>query len=216
MFMKKNIKNLPNSIPIFPLDGALLLPGGILPLNIFEPRYIALVDSVIGDHRLVGMIQPLSNNELNNKNLYPVGCAGRITSLTETEDNRYLIELTGLLRFKISKEQKSINGFRLIAPDWEGYKLDLMPPNESSIDRTELFDEIKKYFSRNKIDANMSDISSASLHQLVSTFSQICSFQPNEKQALLEAVSLEDRVKIMTSLLKMDGVANLGGTSLIN
>ena len=167
--MKNNIKNLPNIIPIFPLEGALLLPGGILPLNIFEPRYISLVDSIIGEHRLIGMIQPL---EKNNDNLYPIGCAGRITSLTETEDNRYLIELTGLLRFKIVEEKKGIEGYRLISPNWEIYKLDLNPPDESLIDRTELLAEIKKYFIRNKIDANMGDISSASLHQLVATFSQ--------------------------------------------
>ena len=202
--MKKNFSksNLPKNIPIFPLPGAVVFPFGTLPLNIFEPRYIAMIESVLGSHRMIGMIQPVPNQSKNSKKLYPVGCAGKIISFTETSDNRFLIELAGTLRFKIKKELGLIKGYRRVEPDWSPF-LDDLKNDYHLLSLNKLLIELKKYFDKNNINVDLNEISKISKEQILASIPQICSFKIVEKQAILEADTLNDRVDVLTSLLKM-------------
>ncbi len=202
--MKKNndINWLPSELPIFPLPGAIVLPNGNLPLNIFEPRYIAMVENVLGKHRLIGMIQPVSGIG-NEKKLYPIGCAAKIVAFSETSDNRYLIELKGIIRFKVIKELKEINGYRNIQPNWNSYKEDLNL-DFKNININSLLEQLKIYFINNNINVDFSELSKIPNEQIISAIPQICTFKTNEKQAILEAKSANDRVEVLISLLKMN------------
>lgn len=202
MTKKSNIEWLPKALPIFPLPGAIILPKGTLPLNIFEPRYIAMVENVLGTHRMIGMIQPLKSQN-DKKKIYPIGCAAKIVAFSETSDNRFLIELKGVIRFKVIKELKSTNGFRNIEPNWKIYKDDL-ELNFDNIDIEDLLNQLKKYFINNNINVDLNELAKISKEQIVSSIPQICSFKTNEKQAILEAKTEKDRVEVLISLLKMN------------
>ena len=207
MKKKYTINELPNIIPIFPLPGAVLLPQGNLPLNIFEPRYVAMVEKALGNNRLIGMIQPTSGKVKEKYNLYPVGCAGKIVSFTETTDNRYLIELEGLIRFKIKKEYEKINGYRNIIPDWKTYAKDLEEP-KVNIDISKLLDELKVYFKKTNVNVDYEELSKIASHHIIASVPQICSFKENEKQAVLEASTQDERIEVLISLLKMYSTSN--------
>ena len=194
--------DLPDDIPIFPLPGAVVFPFGTLPLNIFEPRYIAMIEAVLGSHRMIGMIQPVPNQSKESKRLYPVGCAGRIISFTETSDSRFLIELAGTLRFKMKKELSLLKGYRRIKPDWTPFLGDLKN-DYHLLNLNELLIVLKKYFDKNNINVDLNEISKISNEQILASIPQICSFKVVEKQAILEANSLQDRVDILISLLRM-------------
>lgn len=194
--------SLPTEIPIFPLPGAVLFPHGTLPLNIFEPRYIAMVESVLGSHRTIGMIQPVPEKENSPKDLYPVGCAGKITSFTETNDSRYLIELEGISRFKFKKELEPTKGFRRVTPDWTPFQKDLQSDYDL-LDLNDLLKALKKYFEKNNVNVDLNEIAKISKEQVLASIPQICSFKVVEKQAILEAFTVEDRVSVLISLLNM-------------
>ncbi|MEC8100519.1 MAG: LON peptidase substrate-binding domain-containing protein [Pseudomonadota bacterium] len=195
-------KDLPKDIPIFPLPGAVVFPSGTLPLNIFEPRYIAMIESVLGSHRMIGMIQPIPGQDETSKKLYPVGCAGKIVSFTETNDSRFLIELSGISRFKLKKELSLQQGFRRVLPDWKPYLNDLQS-NYDTLNLNELLLELKKYFDKNNINVDLDEIAKISKDQILASIPQICAFKVVEKQAILEAFSLKDRVSVLISLLRM-------------
>ena len=202
--------NLPTEIPIFPLPGAVLFPHGTLPLNIFEPRYIAMVESVLGSHRMIGMIQPVPEKENSPNDLYPIGCAGKIISFTETNDSRYLIELEGISRFKFKKELESTKGFRRVTPDWTPFQKDLQSDYDL-LDLNDLLKALKKYFEKNNVNVDLNEIAKISKEQVLASIPQICSFKVVEKQAILEAFTVEDRVSVLISLLNMytlDGSEN--------
>ena len=204
MIKKTDFNNLPAILPIFPLPGVVILPNGSLPLNIFEPRYIAMVESVLGTHRMIGMIQPNKALETSNE-LYPIGCAAKIISFSETADNRYLIELKGVTRFKVVKEVGVQNGYRNVIPSWKDYKDDLKKNFSSqNINIDTLLDQLKKYFEINSINVDFGELAKISNDQIVSAIPQICSFKDNEKQAILEALTFGDRVEVLISLLKMN------------
>lgn len=202
--MTKNInfKDLPKTLPIFPLPGVIILPHGNLPLNIFEPRYIAMVESVLGTHRMIGMIQPNPASSKTN-GLYPIGCASKIVSFSETSDNRYLIELKGIIRFKFSKELETINGYRNIMPTWEDFEEDLNM-NLQNINIDNLLEQLRKYFSTNNINVDSDELEKIPNYQILSAIPQICSFQNSEKQAILEAKTDRERIEVIISLLKMN------------
>ena len=202
--MKKKISetNLPSDIPIFPLPGAVVFPFGTLPLNIFEPRYIAMIESVLGTHRMIGMIQPIPDQNKTQNKLYPVGCAGKIISFTETSDSRFLIELAGISRFKLKKELELKQGFRSVIPDWTPFYSDLQN-NYTALNLEKLLLELKRYFDKNNINVDLEEISKISNEQILASIPQICSFKVVEKQAILEAKSLKDRVEVLISLLQM-------------
>ena len=201
MTKKLIYKELPEILPIFPLPGVIVLPNGNLPLNIFEPRYISMVEDALGKNRMIGMIQPNPGSHKDN-GLYPIGCAAKIVSFSETSDNRYLIELKGIIRFKIFKEVDTVRGYRNIVPIWENFKNDLSIKSESfNIDS--LLELLKKYFNNNNINVNSDELYKVPADQIISAIPQICSFQNNEKQAILEAKTDKERAEVIISLLKM-------------
>ena len=211
MTKKVNYKDLPEVLPIFPLPGVIVLPYGNLPLNIFEPRYISMVEDVLGDNRMIGMIQPNLGSKKNN-GLYPIGCAAKIVSFSETSDNRYLIELKGIIRFKIFKEVSIIKGYRNIIPKWIDYKDDLSK-NFQNINIDSLIKHLKKYFNKNNINVDSDELQKIPADQIISAIPQICSFQNNEKQAILEAKTDEARIETIISLLRMNMLDENDNTS---
>ena len=215
MIKKTVYSELPEILPIFPLSGVIVLPHGSLPLNIFEPRYISMVEDVLGNDRIIGMIQPnLGSKKFNG--LYPIGCASKIVSFSETSDNRYLIELKGIIRFKIIKEVNTIKGYRNIIPKWKDYKND-MNINSQNINIDSLLEQLKKYFYNNNINVDSDELYKIPLNQIVSAIPQICSFQSNEKQAILEAQTDKERIEVIESLLKMQLLdENENNTETIN
>ncbi len=210
--------DLPAAIPVFPLGGALLFPRATLPLNIFEPRYLAMVDAALASHRLIGMIQPASmfgpNAPLNDDRpaLSRVGCAGRITAFQETGDGRYLIVLTGILRFEIGEELQAGAPYRLVRTNWNSFAKDLVA--DAAIDdshRARLMGALETYLRRGDFKADWSEVESAPLDALINSLSAGCPFANSEKQALLEARTLEDRCMALISLLEMERPGQGGG-----
>lgn len=203
-------EQLPAEIAVFPLSGALLLPGGKLPLNIFEPRYLALVLDSLAEGRMFGMVQPDPALPVPGRGggLYHVGCLGRVSSFAETEDGRLLITLTGLLRFHIAEELAMRRGYRRVRADYAPYLADLDPPEPAELPREAILTALKPYFAAKGIDANWSAIEQMSCPTLVTTLSMVCPFAVAEKQALLEAATPVERANDLVALLRM---ATLGG-----
>jgi hypothetical protein len=201
-------EDLPSVLPVFPLPGALLLPGGRLPLNIFEPRYLAMTRDVLAGDRLIGMVQPRDDGvcEPGGAELYHTGCAGRIVNFSETDDGRYLITLAGLIRFGIARELTLHNGYRRVAPDFDAFRGDL-GDDRGQIDRTRLLDALKAYFTASSIDGDWDSIEAARDEQLVTSLAMACPFAASEKQALLEAKSLAERAETMTAILELAALA---------
>ena len=199
---------LPRTLPIFPLAGALLLPGGRLPLNIFEPRYLAMTRDALAGERLVGMVQPLPGEESGPAEkappaLYPLGCVGRIVAFSETEDGRYHIVLSGLLRFDIAREIEEANGYRRVEADYRPYASDLAPAADGAVERNALFEALRGYFKRQGVDADWKSLEGAGDERLVTTLAMACPFAPSEQQALLAAPDLAARAHVVMSLLEM-------------
>jgi Lon protease-like protein len=195
--------DLPDILPIFPLTGVLLLPRGRLPLNIFEPRYLAMTRDAMEGERLIGMVQPCDPpiRELNPA-VYPLGCAGRITSFSETEDGRFLITLTGVSRFRIKEELPLLSGYRRVAAEWGGFADD-RAPDAAGFDRARLTQGLRTFFSQRQVQADWSAIDQAPGEHLVTSIAMMCPFAPNEKQALLEARDLGERARLLTALIEM-------------
>ena len=203
--MLKNFKqemNLPDIIPIFPLEGVVMFPDTYLPLNIFEPRYLKMIEKAISTkNRLVGMIQPYKSNESDDKfNLYNVGCAGKIIKFEETEDNRYLITLKGLSRFNLISEKITDQKFREANIFWENFNKDFNN-NKNSLDFSTLKITLKKYFKSKSIRANMDVIDSFNDYNFVDQITMICPIANDEKQLLLETVSISKRTKLLQTIL---------------
>ncbi len=199
---------LPAILPVFPLEGVLLLPGGQLPLNIFEPRYLAMVEDALKADRMIGMIQPRNRApEASGKGgdgaLFETGCAGRITSFNETDDGRYLIGLTGISRFNITRELDMKHGYRRIAPDWTAYQADRNPAGCLDLDRQKLKIMLKDYFALQGIDCDWDAVDGASDQKLITCLSMICPFESSEKQALLEAACCRSRAVLFMGMLEM-------------
>jgi Lon protease-like protein len=195
---------LPDILPIFPLTGVLLLPRGRLPLNIFEPRYLAMTRDAMERERLIGMVQP-SDPPIRemNPSVYPLGCAGRITSFSEAEDGRLLITLTGVSRFRIREELPLLSGYRRVVAEWGDFAED-RNPDEAGFDRSRLTLGLKNFFSQRQVQADWSAIDLAPGEHLVTSIAMMCPFAPNEKQALLEAKTLDERARLLTALIEMN------------
>ena len=203
--MADNLKqeiSLPNTIPIFPLKGVVMFPDTYLPLNIFEPRYLKMIDHAISnEHRLIGMIQPKNSNESDKKSLfYRVGCAGKIIKFEETDDNRYLITLRGLSRFNLVSEKINDKNFREADINWENFSEDLDITSKSS-DFSTLKITLKKYFKSKNIRANMDAIDTFNDYNFVDQITMICPNESNEKQLLLETTSILKREKLLQTIL---------------
>jgi Lon protease-like protein len=210
-----SIEDLPETIPVFPLSGVLLLPRGQLPLNVFEPRYLAMVDAALAGDRLIGMVQPVEPEEKTLKPaLAAVGCAGRMTAYRETEDGRYLITLSGICRFRIAEELAAATAFRQVRTDFAPYAGDLAACEDSDFPRERLIGALKSYLSRRDLKADWQSVMSAPAESLVNALSMLCPFEPAEKQALLEARDWSERVAILVALLEMASAAASGPASI--
>ena len=196
--------DLPQVIPVFPLAGAIVLPRGQLPLNIFEPRYLNMIDDAMAGDRILGMIQPSGGPEALPA-LSPVGCAGRITSFAETSDGRYLITLTGVARFRVLAELPVQTPYRQTRVDFTPYGLDLKTPGEDDdFDRDDLLAALQGYLNPRGLDIDWDAAREAPPEALVNSLSMALPFEPAEKQALVEALTLTDRFDTLTALLRID------------
>ena len=202
---RHRFEDLPGEIPIFPLNGVLLLPRGQLPLNIFEPRYVAMVDAAMSSNRLIGMVQTKDDGSL-----YKTGCAGRITSYNETPDGRYEIVLTGVCRFRFEKELSQESGFRRVQSDWTSFENDLHKMDCLDIDRGKLRKLLKNYFEKQGLTCSWDAVDQASDEKLMTTLAMICPFDGKEKQALLEAACCKERAKLFMTMLEMESTGSCG------
>lgn len=197
---------LPHEFAVFPLAGALLLPRGRLPLNIFEPRYLAMTEDALGAGRIFGMIQPDPAHKEGETGpaLYRIGCLGRICSFSETGDGRYLITLAGLARFAVAEELAMRRGYRRVRGDFTGHLDDLdTAPQPIGVAREDLIAAVKRYFARRSYEANWDQIQRMPDEMLVITLAMVCPFEPVEKQALLEAATTPARAETLLALLEM-------------
>lgn len=196
-------EKLPDTIPVFPLTGVLLLPHGQLPLNIFEPRYIAMVDDAMAGSRMIGMVQPKT---YGGQALYDIGCAGRIINFSEAEGGRYLITLGGICRFRIARELETQKPYRSIAPDWSGYKADMEKQIEKvAVDRARLNNLLQSYFRKQEMSCDWEKVDIAPDADLLTALAMICPLGPSEKQALLEAENINTRTELFMTLIQMAG-----------
>ena len=210
-----NIDTLPRTIGIFPLTGVLLLPRAQLPLNVFEPRYLALVEAALAGNRLIGMIHPTEHEE---KSLRPplsaIGCAGRVTGFRETDDNRYLITLTGICRFRVVEELTTETPFRQVTADYAPFAGDLAEGGDGEFPRERLLAALNDYLSRRDLKADWRSVMNAPAETLVNALAMLCPFEPAEKQALLEAPSWPERVNTLLALLEMASTSS--GSNAVN
>jgi Lon protease-like protein len=205
--------DMPATIPIFPLSGVLLLPRGRLPLNIFEPRYLAMIEDALGTaDKLIGMIQPTEKeHQGKTQALYPVGCAGRLVSWSETDDGRFLIQLAGIARFSIADEIPTMRGYRRVRPDFESFAADFDEPAGGGFDRKRLLAGLKAYFAAEGLQGDWESIAQAPDDRIVGTLAMLCPFSPEEKQSLLECATLAERAKAMTGFCEARAAAATGG-----
>ncbi|MGH6983535.1 MAG: LON peptidase substrate-binding domain-containing protein [Stellaceae bacterium] len=203
---------LPDRLVLFPLTGALLLPGGVLPLNIFEPRYLAMTDAALGEGRMIGMIQPLEGkDDAGDPPLYRTGCAGRIIEFRESGDGRYVISLEGVSRFDIVEELPKTELFRRARPDWSRYAADADEAELPGFDAGRLVEKLTPFLRRHRIKADLSAANSVPAVRLVDAVAMMGPFAPAEKQALLEAEPAE-RARLLTKLVDMALLASAGDT----
>jgi len=196
--------DLPQLVPVFPLDGVMLLPRGMLPLNIFEPRYLNMVDDAMSGDRIIGMIQTRGGGERSRPRLMTVGCAGRITSYAETPDGRYLITLTGISRFKVGAELPVHTPYRQVRADFHPFEDDLQPsPEVAAPDRDALLEGLRAYLDSRGLEIDWQQARDAPVEALINSLSMALPFEPAEKQALLEARTLEERRCALLALMSM-------------
>ena len=198
--------DLPAILPVFPLAGALLLPRGQLPLNIFEPRYLAMVDDALRDgHRLIGMIQPDGIQEAEPPALFHTGCVGRITQLAESGDGRYIIELTGISRFRIQEELTVNTDYRQCRVDYMPFIDDFIArKGEDDVDRDSLLRALTAFVKANEMQADWNDIAQAPTEALVNGLSMMSPYGAAEKQALLEAPDLKTRAELLVAITEIE------------
>jgi Lon protease-like protein len=203
---------LPEVIPVFPLAGALILPRGQLPLNIFEPRYVRMIDDSLMSHRLIGMIQPDERRHVQARvtSLHQVGCVGRITQFAETGDGRYLMTLTGVARFRVMEELSVITPYRQCRVAFKEFEADLNVQDEAQVDRTSVIRTLKLFAETNKLKLDWNEIDRAPNEALVNALAMMSPFGPSEKQALLEAADLKSRAEVLVAITEIE-LAKGGG-----
>jgi Lon protease-like protein len=192
---------LPKTLPVFPLANAIVLPGSNLPLNIFEPRYLNMVQDAMKTDHLIGMIQPRDNKSMPG--LYNVGCAGRIIRYDETWDGRLEIVLTGLSRFRISEEIKTLRGYRMVKPEWSEFSMDFEEQEPvDAHDRNEMMLALKSYMKASQMDADWTTLDRLSPEELTNSLVGVLPIDREDKQMLIEAETLVDRVNAFTAILQ--------------
>jgi len=203
--------DLPNIVPVFPLQGCILLPRTTLPLNIFEPRYLEMIDTVLAGDRLIGVVQPIAHSDDeespqdNKAPLRRTGCLGRLTAFSETDDGRVLITLMGVSRFDIVEETTGNSPYRLCKVNYEPYVPDFTRGyGQEAVDWSRLLEVLKTYLTAREMTADWASIERSPAELLVNTLSMISPYGPEEKQALLEARSLKERAEVLMTLAQME------------
>ena len=209
MAKKFSLADLPDSLPIFPLPGALLLPRARLPLNIFEPRYLAMLeDALKTPHRLIGMIQPIvvpegKSEAKSGGRLHQIGCAGRVTAFQETEDGRYLITLSGVSRYRMLEPIEGFAPYRRATVDWTSFERDLgRAEADEAFDRAGFLKVLARFFETAQLSSDWDSLKEADPELLINSLSILCPFDPEEKQALLEAPTLANRRETLVTLME--------------
>lgn len=198
------VSELPGSIPVFPLPGALLLPRARLPLHLFEPRYLQMLeDAMKTEARLIGMVQPNVRPNGSKEALHRIGCAGRVTQFSETEDGRYMITLSGISRFRLGPEVDGFTPYRKFEVNWDGFDRDQGgPEHDRGFVRDEFLELLDRYFSARDLSADWATLKDADDELLINSLSMLLDFEPEEKQALLEAPSLSTRRETLVTLIE--------------
>ena len=204
------VEDLPLELPLFPLSGALLLPNGQLPLNIFEPRYLNMMLDALGGSRLIGMVQPLPGADAEPPELHRTGCAGRIISFSETRDDRLLIVLGGVSRFDIVSDLEVQRGYRIAEVCWDRFAHDMVL-EEIQLGKEQLLESVKTYLAHQKLSVEWKSLEVLEIPELVDTLACSLPFSPREKQGLLEAPVVEDRYHLVKALCEF-GVRFSGDT----
>ena len=205
----RKVSDLPALIPVFPLDGAMLLPGCQLPLRIFEPRYLNMVDDAMSGHRLIGMIQTLPGGDRARPNLVGVGCVGRITAYAETGDGRYMITLTGVCRFGVDDEPGLPTPYRQVRPDFARFSADLEEDDSPlAFDRTAFLAVLRRYLYHKGLDVEWDAARQAPAIALINSLAMGLPLDPQEKQALLEADTMAERARVLSALLEIDAAGD--------
>ena len=212
--MIKKVEDLPEQIPVFPLSNFIIFPETTTPLNIFEPRYIQMVDDAMKSHRIIGMIQPKKKDKIPS--LYDIGCAGKITSFHEAEDGRYLIVLVGISRFKIVEEIKNQKLYRECSINFKDFYKDLEEKDEEIkfSDLELIFKKLKSFFTKEGYIINWKELEKQSLDQTINTLAMASPFSLEEKQVLLETVNLDERKKKLEEILSIYKVDNFSNKTL--
>jgi Lon protease-like protein len=203
----ETLEQMPDHLPLFPLAGALMLPRGQMPLNVFEPRYLDMVDTALRGNRLIGMIQPVESQSEGKGPpvLFPVGCAGRISQFAEAEGDRYIITLTGLCRFRLTEELALRTPFRQVRVSYSEFADDFEArKGEEAVDRADLLRTLKAYVEAERLEINWREVNAAPTEALVNALSMMCPFGPREKQALLEAPDLAARAAILVAITEIE------------
>ena len=200
----RSVGDLPETIPVFPLPGALLLPRARLPLHIFEPRYLAMLDDALKtEHRLIGMVQPREPQAGSDRPLQGIGCAGRVTQFSETEDGRYMITLTGISRYRIQREVSGFTPYRKAEASWQGFERDRGgAETDPAFDRDRFFELLDRFFESRNLSTDWDSLKEADDELLINSLSMLCPFDPEDKQALLEAPSLHTRRETLVTLIE--------------
>jgi Lon protease-like protein len=198
------LKDLPGTIPVFPLPGALLLPRARLPLHVFEPRYLAMLDDCLKtETRLIGMVQPNQVPGREGNGLHRIGCAGRVTQFSETEDGRYMITLSGMSRFRVLKEVEGFSPYRRCDVSWDGFERDLQGvETDKAFDRDRFMNLLDRFFNSKELSADWETLQEADDELLLNSLSMLLEFGPEDKQALLEAPSLSTRRETLVTLIE--------------
>ena len=195
---------LPNTLPIFPLEGAVVMPGADLPLNIFEPRYLNMVADALATHRMFGMVQPDPARQGKPVPVYRTGCSGRITSYKETDDGRILIVLTGVCRFDIEQELATTRGYRVVVPDWSRFTVDFaVQKDEAFEDRLRLLGVLRRYFRLKNLDTDWETLEKMPKQHLIHTLTTLLPLESASKQAVLEAIEPSGRADALFAALEM-------------
>jgi len=201
----RKLEDLPQIIPIFPIDSAILLPHGALPLNIFEPRYLNMIDDALAGQRLIGLVQTVPGGSRERPHLAGVGCVGRLTGFSETPDGRYLITLSGVARFRVERELLVQTPYRQVVPDFSPFEADLGPVGEDEdFDAAPFMDALRTYLEARGMEIDWDSVRDAPCEALVNSLAMALPFEVAEKQALLEAADCVERREILLALMEID------------
>ena len=197
--------DLPDTLPLFPLPGAVILPRGQLPLHIFEPRYLAMLDDVLKTpHRLIGMIQPIHpSDDTPSPKLHQIGCAGRVVAFSELDDGRYMVTLRGISRFRVKGQISGFTPYLRADVSWQDFERDIgQPEHDPGLDRAHFMSLLRRYFSVEGLEADWESMEGAEEELLINSIAMLSPFEPEDKQALLEAPTLMERREILTALME--------------